>query len=363
MSMLIVVGAVLWILGWLVLWKLPACPRTVLSSTPPALSVIIPARDEERNLQQLLPSLFGQGFPALEVVVVDDGSVDRTAVVAAGLGAKVIIAKPLPSGWTGKAWSCQQGADQAKGEVLLFLDADTQVEAGGLARMVAALQARPELVSIAPYQLVPTWTEQGSVFFNFMQLAGMQAFTLLGHRLKPAGMFGPCFLATKEDYQRAGGHKAAAGEVLENYALARAAMSKGVTVRLLGGQGVLSVRLYGTGIKALVAGWTKSFLNGANRTPLLIMAMLCLWISGMIIALSSLMAALLTGYGAENALILYALYAGQLLWQFKRLGSYRAVTALFYPVPLLFFLALFARAALLKRMGRAATWKGREVGL
>jgi cellulose synthase/poly-beta-1,6-N-acetylglucosamine synthase-like glycosyltransferase len=90
----------------------------------PRLSVIIPARNEADNLERLLRSLEQQSLRPDEVVVIDDHSVDQTASLAQSLGATVIRAPDLPAGWLGKSWACWLGAQKAKGEVLIFLDAD-----------------------------------------------------------------------------------------------------------------------------------------------------------------------------------------------------------------------------------------------
>ncbi len=105
----------------------------------PSLSVIIPARNEAHNLPTLLGSLAAQSVRPCEILVVDDGSTDRTAEVARELGARVIASEPLPEGWRGKTWACHQGAQAATGELLCFVDADTWFEPGGLARILRGI--------------------------------------------------------------------------------------------------------------------------------------------------------------------------------------------------------------------------------
>ena len=120
------------------------------------LSIIIPARNEEQNLPVLLCSINAQTVKPPEVIVVDDGSTDRTAEVAREFGAAVIASKPLPDGWRGKTWACQQGAQAATGDLLLFLDADTWFAAdnsaaesgcsgGSVSRRIFSFAARPAL--------------------------------------------------------------------------------------------------------------------------------------------------------------------------------------------------------------------------
>ena len=118
----------LWALGFVFLFRVPPCRRREPAAETPAVSVIIPARDEEDNLPALLASLARQDPRPAEVIVVDDNSTDQTAAVARRCGAAVVPSKPLPEGWRGKPWACCQGAEAARGDVLLFVDADTFFE-------------------------------------------------------------------------------------------------------------------------------------------------------------------------------------------------------------------------------------------
>jgi 4,4'-diaponeurosporenoate glycosyltransferase len=105
--------------GFLLIWRVPACPRTCQTDRI-AVSVIIPARNEERSLPRLLDSIRRSQCQPYEVIVVDDGSSDRTAEVAIARRARVITSQPLPEGWTGKTWACHQGANEAAAEVIAF---------------------------------------------------------------------------------------------------------------------------------------------------------------------------------------------------------------------------------------------------
>ena len=115
---------------WLLrdLRTLPLPPHSAVAR---AVSVVIPARDEEQTLPALLASL--EGLPVAEVVVVDDASSDDTSAVAVAAGARVVVAaRARPDGWTGKAWACHTGADATSGDLLLFLDADTVLSPGAV---------------------------------------------------------------------------------------------------------------------------------------------------------------------------------------------------------------------------------------
>ena len=125
----------LWLLGWVLLWRVPV-PAGADPTRPP-VSVVVPARDEEANLVVLLGSLVPQVGPGDEVIVVDDQSSDATVEVAHAGGAVVVAAPSLPSGWAGKQWACHTGAERATNDILVFLDADTRIEPGGLDRIAS----------------------------------------------------------------------------------------------------------------------------------------------------------------------------------------------------------------------------------
>ena len=136
-------------------------PLTNTSGKQPLVSVIIPARNEEASLGQCLESLVSQAGVAFEILVVNDHSSDRTAEIAASFaGVRVIQAGPLPQGWTGKNNAVACGTREARGEWLLFTDADTVHRPGSLARAVAeAKENKAEMLSYSPEQIAVTFWE------------------------------------------------------------------------------------------------------------------------------------------------------------------------------------------------------------
>jgi 4,4'-diaponeurosporenoate glycosyltransferase len=333
-----------WAVAWLLLWRVPTPRRT--ASTTEAPAIVIPARDEADNLQRLLPSLAGS---AADVVVVDDGSTDATAAVARDLGATVVDPGEPPPGWTGKAWACAAGAAATTAGRLVFLDADVVLDAGGLERILAEHDAVGGLLSVQPWHAVEQPYEHLSAFFNLVGMLSVDAFTLLGRRLRPTGAFGPCLVIDRARYVAAGGHGAEAvqGAVLDDVALARAVQRNGDPVTVLGGRGSIRFRMYPDGLHQLVEGWTKNIAGGAAGTRPLTLLLVVVWVGFLLTA---------PWHPA-----LYALAVVQLVVLLRRIGRFSALTALVYPIPLAFFLAVFARSLVLTALRREVGWRGRRV--
>ena len=335
----------LWTAGWLLLGRVRRCgPEDASTSISAArLSIIIPARNEEHNLPTLLRSLASQSLKPHEILVVDDASTDRTAELAKQLGATVIPSQPLPEGWRGKTWACHQGAQAATGELLLFADADTWFEPGGLARAISARAGGA--FSIGPYHAVQRAYEDLSLFFNLNMILGTV----------PNGLFGQMLLVDRTSYQRVGGHQTVRGRILENFWLAKQFRAAGIPVRSVAGRRVLSFRMYPHGPGELIQGWTKGFASGAGQTPRGTLWLLVLWMIGLMLApLGGVVTGDWLRWGAA-----YMLCAVQVAWFSRLAGAFRWFTALLYPVPLLFFFVVFAWSTL--RSGKRVQWKGREI--
>ena len=132
----------------------------------PRVSLLVPARNEARNIEGCVRGLLAQDYPAFEVIILDDESTDGTGeilerLVAEDARLRVIHGQPLPAGWLGKNWACQQLSQAAGGEYLLFTDADTCHDPLMLRDSIAAaLATNADLLSGMPHQEVKTWSEQ-----------------------------------------------------------------------------------------------------------------------------------------------------------------------------------------------------------
>lgn len=354
-------GAVLVAIGWLagtvLAWRVPTPPVTTTTGLAGTISVVIPARNEEHSLPRLLASLAAQVESPLEVIVVDDGSTDATAAVARAAGVAVIEAPAPPPGWLGKPWACHLGSQAAVGSRLVFLDADTWLAVDGLARLAAAhADLAPDgLLSVQPYHDVVRPYEHLSAVCNVVPLlaSGVAA---PGPARESRVAFGPCLVTTPADLAAAGGLAIVRDQIVEDVALARAFRTAGRPVRCLGGGETVRFRMYPDGLGSLVEGWTKNLAGGAARTsPLALLGAMAWVCAGMSVIADAL---------TDPSVVVAAAWAAlgvQLGWMLRRLGSFHWATALLFPVPLLAFVALFLRSAIVRLAGRPVAWRGRRI--
>jgi 4,4'-diaponeurosporenoate glycosyltransferase len=293
----------------------------------------------------------------LEIIVVDDGSSDKTSEVASAFGATVVGLTSAPSGWRGKNWACYQGALVASSEIFLFVDADTRFSPEGLEETLSFFQRLPpqSALSLLPFHTPHKPYEELSLFFNLLMAAGAGGF---GELDRPH-LFGQSLLLSRELYLRSGGHAAVRQHILENFRLASHIRAANGSPYTASGRGVFFVRMFPHGFAQLCESWEKGFAAGAGDTSPVVLFLSIYWL----FAAALVFLLLLFGIGMSRsaACILYLAFAFQLAWLSRKIGSYRLITAILYPLPLFFYFIIFGRSAWLKRFRRAGKWKGRQL--
>ena len=207
-----------------------ANPETEIPENAPLISVLIPARNEEANIEVCLESLCKQDYPNYEVIVLDDASTDRTADIVARIATKdtrvkLLEGKPLPEGWAGKPYACHQLAGEARGSWLLFTDADT-VHAPSVLRHVlgTALSSKAALISGFPYQRTTSiWQKMAlPILFYFMLLCWMPLWWLQrSERALPSVAIGQFMFFSAQEYWSIGGHESVKDRIVEDVWLGR----------------------------------------------------------------------------------------------------------------------------------------------
>ena len=339
----------------------------------PLVSVIIPARNERRNVERCLRSVLGARYPAIEVLLVDDHSEDGTGEIARAIAAsdarlRVLESPPLPRGWFGKQWACATAARSARGEILLFADADTEQAPDLLPRSVNAMRAlHADLLSVAGWQELGSFWErvvQPLIFTTlFIRYGGTRGVNT-ARRPEDVIANGQCFLLRREVYDAVGGHAAVRENVAEDLMLAQATMRAGRRVRFVLGPEQLSTRMY-TSLRELVDGWGKNtYAGGIHSMPfgalgralfpvflLLAPIFMLLPVVVLLLALSGVMSGALAWSATATA-------ASVIWWAVVYTALEQpAYYALLYPLGAAAWLCICVRAIV---RGRRVAWKGRE---
>jgi chlorobactene glucosyltransferase len=239
----------------------------------PLVSVIIPARNEAVNIATCVRSVLGTTYDPVEIVVVDDRSTDGTGEIVERLAqapeargrVRLVRGAALPAGWFGKQWALVQGYRVARGELLLFIDADTRHEPELIPRAVRALAAeRVDLVTVLSRQEVVTFWERLVQPHVLLALASRVGDVRRINRTRTewdAIANGQFILTSRPTYERAGTHEAVRDTVIEDLALAQAYVRQGLDIFLVHGPEYMSTRMY-RDLAGIIEGWSKNLALG-----------------------------------------------------------------------------------------------------
>lgn len=251
------------------LWLAVANFFTIRRPAPAAersesVTVLIPVRNEEENIADLVLSLQAQQFlNKVEIIFINDASTDDTAdklqeAKDGGAQIKVINAPELPTGWLGKPWALQQGYLQAKGEIVVTLDADVRLTSTAISQALGMLGDRA-FISPYPRQIAKTFSER--LIQPLLQWSWMSTVPLRiaekSSRASLAVANGQFFLVRKNALDQIGGFNAIAAEVLDDMELARALIKSGALGGVADGSTLAQTRMY-KNFSEIKAGYGKS---------------------------------------------------------------------------------------------------------
>lgn len=292
---MIILTVFFWLIGGLLLiFLLTAASNLVfygrltpISTSPssPLLSICIPARNEGAVIGRTISTLLDQSHFNFELLILDDQSTDQTAAVVAVYAqqdsrVQLLEGRPLPAGWLGKNWACQQLGQEADGELILFTDADVRWRPGSLTALLHTRQATAaDLLSVWPTQITGSWSEW--LVVPLMKFAVLNYLPLVGVHHSPWPIFaaanGQTLLFTRPIYQKIGGHTAVKDQIVEDVALAKAVKSAGGRLRLVDGGSMIAARMY-TSWSQVRRGFGKNILAGhADSVPFLILSTVWHW--------------------------------------------------------------------------------------
>ncbi len=357
-------------------------PESKLQSSPnlPLISIIIPARNEARNIQRCLAALESQTYPNLEVIVVDDRSTDATPkILAEFVSAKqtqggtspvfrIVQGTDLPTGWAGKPHALVQGYAVAQGDWLCFIDADTFASPNLItSTFQAARSLEADLLSILTYQELITFWESVILPVVFTALSvGFPADRVNDPDKPDAIANGQFILIRRSVYQAVGGHQAVRSEIAEDRALAALVKGNGYKLVVGDGRDLARTRMY-TSLPEIWEGWTKNiFLGLQDRLWLLALGGLVGLTGALALPLWTILS---LSWAISSGCWIAYLAAAQsiILWSyllFKRVQASRAMDisawyAFSLPLGALVFTLMMFTSAYRVLSGKGVTWRGR----
>lgn len=323
------------------------------------VSVLIPARNEENNIIDLLESIRQQDYSDYEVIILDDDSTDRTYELCAEFADKhsafkVIRGKELTGQWLGKNYACHQLAQQAKGNYFLFLDADEQVYNGLINSAVHRMQFRKlGLLSLFTDQKMLTWGERLVVPLMHYILLNLLPLRLVFLTKNPAfsAASGQFMLFDANTYRQYQWHKLANDKVVEDIEIMKRVKAAGLNGESLLANGMVSCRMY-TGYDSAIQGFGKNFLAAFNYNVFNFIVFLILVIGGPLLVITTLSANLVALMAGLIILtrIMISLSTGQ--------NAFRNV--ILHPLQML-SMVLIAFSAIQRHLTNTTVWKGRKV--
>jgi len=350
-------------------WFLLRRPKKVnWAGRRPKVSVLVPARNEEKTIALCVNSLIAQDYPDFEVVVLNDRSEDRTREILADRcfqGLRVIEGKEVLEGWTGKNWACYQLAQNAAGEILLFTDADTVFQRETLSSAVGMMQeSGADMLTGIVRNVLPSFGEQITVPFLFWSIM-----SILPVGVAQSGRSSKAFVAAngkfllfrKTAYELIGGHQAVKAEAAEDLALGR--LIKGARMRwlLIDCTGLVSTRMY-HGLLSAWQGFSKNFFAIFDYR---VVPALFVWFWMLLITYHPLIVAGVLGLKGDFSCQFQAA-AGTviltvLIWVLTVLkGRLPKRIVLFYPLTMTVAVVIGLSSLVLTVFGRTG-WKGRRL--
>ncbi|PWV98671.1 glycosyltransferase involved in cell wall biosynthesis [Paenibacillus cellulosilyticus] len=321
------------------------------------LSIIIPSRNEERNLPHLLHALELQTYEFIEVIVVDDCSEDHTREIAERFGVRVITNTEPPEGWTGKNWAVWNGYLHATGDLIAFLDADVRLSPHALKSLLAAREQSGGVISVVPYHEAVRFYERLALIPN---LLGLYAFTSPFERSSPnKGLYGSCIVTSRADYEQARGHEGIKGELLDDLNLGAQFVRAGIPVTNYIGYGMVSFRMYPGGIRSEIEGFSKGAVLSTSKLSGWTTLLVAVWLVGLIAAET---APFLLGTSWWQPLAVgYLVYVVQLYGFIHYTGRFGIWLPAVPIISTVFFLFIMLYSVYQVVFHGRVAWKGRQV--
>ena len=255
-----------------IIYLVRLCPIMDELISYPYISVCIPARNEERDIEDCVKSLLNQNYPNFEVIVVDDNSTDNTAKIIYSMKKQYpnlifVAGAKLISGWVGKPYALHQAYQRSRGQYLLFTDADLMYKPHALNTAMHTMKCKDlDLLTLMPAAIFGSFWERvvQPVIFGF--IAALTNFRKVNSKSHKSAMgFGAFLMFKKSSYRKIGGHRSVSNEVLEDVMIAKKAKLSGLSTLVADGKYLFSIRMYHS-MKEIWIGWRKNIFLAMKKS-------------------------------------------------------------------------------------------------
>jgi 4,4'-diaponeurosporenoate glycosyltransferase len=351
------------IFGILLFYKLPKLKKNEIGGIKEKIliSVIIPARNEQDHLPQILSDLSNQTYDIHEIICVDDNSEDNTLKIIGDFDVKCVQLKSLPYGWKGKTWASQNGAEASTGDVLLFIDADVRLRTDAVEVLANRYIDKKTPISIKQYHTVKKQHEFFSLIFNMIEICST-LMSFIGNSRK-LGFYGPLLLIPKKLFNEHGGYNVVKNNVAEDLSLGQFYNKNGIEMDLLLGGDFISFCMYPKSIFQVIEGWAKNFSSASLSLKTWLLIAIIMWIAFLvalplemirsIVAESDLQIVIYSSIYLINVLLIYRVV--------KEMGSYPFYVCVLYPLYLMMFIIVYIYSMISTFILKSTTWKGRKL--
>ena len=341
----------------------------------PLVSICIPARNEEKVIDRCVTHALKQDYPNFEVLVLDDNSTDRTSEILEELSGIInnlhhLKGKPKPEDWLGKPWACHQLSQHAKGDYLVFIDADVWLEEKAVSKTIHELH-QTDTLTVWPKQQVVTFWEKlviPMIYYGLYSLLPAKYVEQnpkwlpknLRKRLGPqfAAACGQFIAFNRNVYDAIGGHTPVKQEIVEDVELSKVIKRAGFNIRMYDGVGTVNCRMYHSHHE-LFEGLRKNFFVGFGRNVPLFLFMALMQVIAYVMPFIFLFSEdpfIRTG----SAMLIFVILLQRWLLDYR--FGWNPIISLFQPFTIIWYEILGIRCLWDHFTGKKASWKGRDVG-
>ncbi len=342
----------------------------------PFISIVVPMRNEEPNLGRCLEGLLNQDYKNYEIIAVDDRSTDNTLALLKEIARNhkrlsVIEGGELPEGWIGKNFAIKQGVLRARGEYLLFIDADTRAEPELLSSSLAYLRKQGlDMLSLVPFQEVESFWERVVQPIVFIAISSAYPSDRVNDPAsEQASACGQFILVSRRAYEAVGGHEAIRDKIVEDFELAKLLKQNGYRIGIADGRKLIRTRMY-RDMGEIWEGWTKNIFPGIGHSWLVlargVIGMFAWGLLPVVLLTYFVLSMLLGNKGAgwgELATVLECLWLVSLnvvlSWKETVKLEIPRGYAFLFAVSAAMFLAILLGSAYKVASKKGVTWKGR----